>query len=115
MINYFWVRGDYELALASGQRARAIAGALGDLALQVQTHFYLGQLYHTLGDYRQAIDLLQWNVTTLTGELRYERFGELLLPVRLPGLVGPCLAEVGAFAEGSALGDEAIQTCRDGR
>jgi tetratricopeptide (TPR) repeat protein len=110
MINYFWVRGDYDRALASGQRARAIAAALGDLALQMRTHYRLAQLYHTLGDYRQAIDLLQWNVATLTGELRYERFGGPHLPsVHSQSWLVWCLAELGMFAEGRALGDEAIQ------
>jgi tetratricopeptide (TPR) repeat protein len=110
MINYFWVRGDYDRALASGQRARAIAAALGELALQVQTHFHLGQVYHSLGDYRQAIDVLQWNVAALTGELRYERFGGTNLPsVQSRCWLVWCLAELGAFAEGRALGDEVIQ------
>jgi predicted ATPase len=55
MTNYFLMRRDYAGALASGQRARAIATALGEFALQVRTHFTLGQVYHGLGAYRQAI------------------------------------------------------------
>jgi len=110
MTNYFYVRGDYDRALASGQRARAIATAVGELALQVETHFHLGQVYHSLGDYRQAIDVLRWNVAALTGELLQEHLG-------LPGLASVlsrtllvrCLVELGAFAEGRVLGDEAIQ------
>jgi len=110
MINYFYIRGDYDRALASSQRARAIAAALGELALQVQMHFALGQVYHSLGDYRQAIDVLRWNVAALTGELLREHLG-------LPGLASVlsrswlvrCLVELGAFAEGRILGDEAIQ------
>ena len=61
-------------------------------------------------DYRQAIDGLRWNVAALTGELLRERLG-------LPGLASVlsrnwlvrCLVELGAFAEGRVLGDEAIQ------
>jgi class 3 adenylate cyclase/tetratricopeptide (TPR) repeat protein len=110
MINFFHMRGDYEHGLASGQRARAIATALGDLALQVETHFHLGHVYHALGDYRQASDVLRWNVAALTGELLQERLS-------LPGLASVlsrnwlvrCLVELGAFAEGRVLGDEAIQ------
>jgi tetratricopeptide (TPR) repeat protein len=110
LINYFWVRGDYDRALASGQRAFTIATALGDLVLQVRTHFNLGQVYHSLGDYQQAIDVLQRNVAALTGELRYKRLGGANVPsVNSRGWLLWCLAELGAFAEGRALGDEAIQ------
>src|SRR5262249_14078093 len=110
MIRSFWMRGDYERALASGQRARTIATALGDLALQVQAHFSLGQVYYSLGNYRQAIDLLQRNVAALTGELRDEQFGGTDLPyVNARSWLVRCLTELGAFTEGMALGDEAIQ------
>jgi tetratricopeptide (TPR) repeat protein len=110
MINLFHMQGDYEHALAAGQRARAIAAALGELALQVQTYHHLGLMYHAMGDYRQAIDVLRWNVAALTGERLQEHLG-------LPGLAAAlsrsclvlCLNELGAFAEGIALGDEAIQ------
>jgi predicted ATPase len=110
LINSFHMRGDYNSALMSGQRARTIAAALGESALQVETHFHLGHVYHALGDYRQAIDVLRWNVAVLTGELLQERLS-------LPGLASVlsrnwlvrCLVELGAFAEGRVLGDEAIQ------
>ena len=76
----------------------------------MQTHFSLGQVYHALGDYRQAIDVLRWNVAALTGELLQERLGLAgLASVLSRSWLVLCLAELGAFAEGSALGDEAIQ------
>src|SRR5262249_2283069 len=110
MTNYFLLRRDYEHALASGQRSRAIATALGELALQVQTQFTLGQVYHFLGDYRQAIDLLRWNVATLTGELLQECLSLTgVASVLSRVFLVLCLAELGAFAEGHTLGDEAIQ------
>jgi len=70
----------------------------------------LGQVYHGLGDYRQAIDVLRQNVMSIQSELLREPFGQI-------GSVGGgshnrlvfCLAEVGAFAEGSAHGAEAIR------
>ena len=109
MINYFWMRGDYDRARASGQRACVIATAFGELALQARAYFSLAQVYRTLGDYRQAIDVLRWNVAALTGELRDERYGSGLLSVASRNLLVGCLCELGAFAEGMALGDEAIQ------
>ena len=40
--------GDQEQALASGQRALALAEALGDVVLQVRVMIQLGQVYYTL-------------------------------------------------------------------
>jgi len=102
--------GDLDRALVYGRRARAIATTLGDFPLQVTTNWFLGVVYHGLGDYRQAMDVLRQNVMSIQGELLRERFGQI-------GSVAGgsrnrlvfCLAEVGAFAEGSARGAEAIR------
>ena len=75
MTEYFRTRGEAERALACGQRAFSIAEALGDFGLQVETHHHLGRIYHTLGDYRQAIDCFRWNVERLGEALLRERFG----------------------------------------
>jgi class 3 adenylate cyclase/tetratricopeptide (TPR) repeat protein len=102
--------GGQEQALASGQRALALAEALGDVVLQVRGMIQLGQAYYTLGDYRQAIEYSRRGMTYLEGDLLRERFGLVFLPsvnVRV-ALVG-CLAEVGAFAEGLAIGTEGLQ------
>jgi tetratricopeptide (TPR) repeat protein len=97
-------------ALASGQRALAIATTLGDVGLTVVTQYLLGGLYRSLGAYRQAIELLQQCVARLDSELLHERFG-------LPGLVSvqsrsflvTCLAECGAFTEGSVPAEEGVR------
>jgi tetratricopeptide (TPR) repeat protein len=45
----------------------------------------------------------------LEGEQRYERFGQFILPaVRCRTYLSLCLAEVGAFAEGIAVGEEGL-------
>ena len=67
-------------------------------------------VYHALGDYRQAIDVLRWNVAALTGELLQECLSLPGWPPCSPAFyLVLCLAELGAFAEGRTLGDEAIQ------
>src|SRR5262249_26961640 len=69
-----------------------------------------GQVYYVLGEYRQAMDVLRQDVMSIQGEALRERFGQ----------IGPtaggsrnrlvlCLAEVGAFAEGSARGAEGMR------
>jgi tetratricopeptide (TPR) repeat protein len=106
----FFAAGDPDRAVASAQRALAIAEARGDVAIQIVTHAYLGQVYHALGDYQRAIDVLKRNVASLEGALRREHFG---LSGRLSVLSHTwlvwCLAEVGEFAEGIARGKEGGQ------
>ena len=100
--------GDLVSAVEVGQRALALAGTLGDAALQVVTRLFLGRIYFGLGDYPQAIDLLRQNVVALDGALLRERFGLSWLPsVMSRDLLARCLAEVGAFTEGLAHGEAA--------
>src|SRR5262249_53453746 len=110
MIDCFGAAGDPQRAVEVGQRALALAGTLGDAALQVVTHLYLGRTYHALGDYPQAIDLLQQNLVALDGALLRERFG-LLGPrsVMSRTWLARCLAELGAFTEGLAHGEEGLR------
>jgi predicted ATPase len=97
-------------ALASGQRALAIATALGEIGLTVRVQHSLGQIYRSLGDYRQAIEFYRKNVACLHGDLLHERFN-------LPGMASvisrahlTCsLAECGAFAEARVTAEEGVR------
>jgi len=105
-----FMMGEYDRSIASGQRALTLATTCEDFALQVTTHLRLGQAYHVLGNYRQAIEALKWNVDSLTGALLQERFGLAGLPsVHARTWLSWCLAETGAFPEGIAYGAEALQ------
>jgi tetratricopeptide (TPR) repeat protein len=102
--------GEPDRSRECGQRALTIAKALGDVALQVEANYRLGQAYLALGEYRRAMDFLGQNVSSLTGHLMQERFG-------LPGIASVvsrsylvwCLAELGEFVEGIASGEEAVR------
>jgi class 3 adenylate cyclase/tetratricopeptide (TPR) repeat protein len=110
MANGFLMVGDYDRAVAPSQRARALAADLGDFDLQVMAEFYLGQLYYARGDYRRALDCFGWLVTALEGDLIRERFGMPALPsVLCRSYLVRCLAEQGAFAEGSTRGEESVK------
>jgi tetratricopeptide (TPR) repeat protein len=110
MCRYLREMGDHDGAVESGLHALAVAGTLGDFALQVMARHYLGVAYHTLGDYRRAMGLLRSNVESLTGELLRERFGLPGLPaVRSRDWLARCLAELGAFPEGIAHAEEAVR------
>jgi tetratricopeptide (TPR) repeat protein len=103
--------GDLQRAVEVGQRALALARTLEDAALQVVMHLFLGRVYYGLGDYPQAIDLLRQNLVALDGALLRERFG---LPGGPPSVtsrdtLARCLAELGAFTEGMAHGEESLR------
>ena len=105
--------GDHDRAVASGQRALALATTTGDFARQVMANYLLGEACHALGDYRQALDFMRKNVESLGGDLVRERFSRLgfagLPSVFSRAYVVRCCAELGAFGEGIARGEEAIQ------
>jgi tetratricopeptide (TPR) repeat protein len=107
MTEYFRLTSDLDHAVESGQRALALATAVGDISLQVIANFSVGSVYYDLGNYRQAMDCLRWNVMFLVGDLIQERFGMTGLPSVLSRVhLSWSLAELGAFAEGVASGEE---------
>ena len=101
---------DTDRALAAGQRALAIATALGDMSLTVVAQHYLGGVYRSLGDYRQAVECFQTNVAYLDSAPGQESHG-------LPGLAAVfarshlvvAMAECGTFAEGRGPAAEEVQ------
>jgi DNA-binding winged helix-turn-helix (wHTH) protein/tetratricopeptide (TPR) repeat protein len=114
MTEYFWMMGDNDRAAISGQRALTLANTLDDFALQVRTHCFLGQTYHSLGDYPLALDVLSRVVVSLEGELISKRLGMPFLPAVFSRLWTVfCLAELGAFAEGSTRAEEAVRIAED--
>jgi predicted ATPase/class 3 adenylate cyclase len=110
MCRSFREMGDHDGAVESGQHALAVAETLGDFALQVTARHFLGVAYHILGDHRRAMGLLRRNVESLAGDLIRERFGLSTLPsVASRAWLARCLAELGAFPEGIAYAEEAVQ------
>jgi tetratricopeptide (TPR) repeat protein len=102
--------GEPDQAVETGRYALAVVEALGDLRLQIATNFSVGLLYMEQGDYRAAIACHRWIVGTLEGDLLRERPGMAAYPaVSCRGDLAWCLAELGEFAEGTALGEEAVR------
>jgi tetratricopeptide (TPR) repeat protein len=105
---YFFLIGHHDRAVEAGERALAIAKALADIGLEVDTNLNLGRIYLSLGDYRRAMDCLRWNVDAFDGDQLRERFGERYsaaggISLLSRSWLGRCLAEQGAFADGIAL------------
>ena len=110
LLAQFVVACDPDRALTAGQRALEIATARGEVGLTVATQYYLAITYNSLGDYRQAVEYCQKNVTYLHSALYQERFGlPGLAAVFSRGLLVYALAECGAFTEGRALADEGVR------
>jgi len=110
LCRYLREMGDHDSAVESGQHALAIAATLGDFALQVMAHHFLGVAYHTLGDHRRAMGVLRKNVESLASDLIRERFGQAGLPAVVSrAWLARCLAELGAFPEGIAHAEEAVR------
>jgi class 3 adenylate cyclase/tetratricopeptide (TPR) repeat protein len=109
MTHYHWRMGHHASAIESGRRAVAIADELSDVALQT-TNVNLGLTYYAVGDYPRAIECLQKTVGALEGQRRSQRLGWAGLPAVTSRayLVG-CLAELGRFAEGIPVGEEAVR------
>jgi class 3 adenylate cyclase/tetratricopeptide (TPR) repeat protein len=114
MAQYFLSAGQYDRAMASSQRALALAAASGDYYTPIEAHFQLGLVYFIQGDYRQAMDANRRALALLEGEQRYERFGQPVLPaVRSRTRLSLCLAEVGVFAEGIAVGEAGLHIAEE--
>jgi class 3 adenylate cyclase/tetratricopeptide (TPR) repeat protein len=106
--HHFDQRGAYDQEIAAAQRALALAAAGGDGVLHALAHQYLGFAYQAQGDYRRAIDCFSQTVASLDGARCRERFGQLILPaVDSRAELAVCYAELGRFAEGRTVGDEA--------
>jgi class 3 adenylate cyclase/tetratricopeptide (TPR) repeat protein len=113
MGDYFWRMGHHDRAIEVSQQALTLGLALEDFGLQVQANFYLGRAYVTLGNYGRAMDVLRRNVAVLEGDLIREYFGLTALPAILSrAYLAWCLAELGAFAEGIATGEEGVRIAR---
>jgi class 3 adenylate cyclase/tetratricopeptide (TPR) repeat protein len=107
---HFHLMGAHDQAIAAGQRALALATADGDTVLQALANQYLGYAYEAQGDYRRAIDCFGQTVASLDGPRQYDRFGRVFLPaVTSRAYLAWCRAELGAFAEGRALGEEGLR------
>jgi hypothetical protein len=108
---YFVAIGEYNRALAAGQRALALAVSSGAVDVQLYVQANLGLAYSAVGDFRQTLDVSLQMMAWLTGERRYARAGQVgpLLGVISRGHVAWSLAEMGDFAEGTGVGEEAVQ------
>jgi DNA-binding SARP family transcriptional activator len=102
-----FLSGDSAGAIAAGRRGLHIARELADPHLEESANFYLGQVFHWIGDYRQAAALLRRNVVAVEAELR-NRGLDSFQYVNSRTFLAWCLAELGEFSGALAGAREAI-------
>jgi class 3 adenylate cyclase/tetratricopeptide (TPR) repeat protein len=109
--SYEWQAGAAMRAIELGRGAVAHAEALGDHDLAVAANWALAPAYSMLGDYHQAAALYRRNVDLIGEAQMHDSFGLPFLPAvqARTMLAAYCLAELGEFAEGIALGQEGMR------
>lgn len=122
--------GGWPEAVSAGEEALAIASEVGDFTLQTEARSHLGQAYHGRGDYERARDMLAPAVGDLEQDHARERAGQASLFAAARGsLFGAfprsahlsgarfslttCLAELGEFAEATALAERALREAEE--
>ena len=107
---HFSAMGAHDRAIVAGQRALALAISSGAVDIQVAAQNRLGQAYYAGGDFQQAQDHARRVMALLTGDLLYANFGTIVLPaVASRSYAAGCLAELGGFAEGRGVAEEAMR------
>jgi tetratricopeptide (TPR) repeat protein len=107
------ITGDWEGAIAVGRQALELAADIGDIVLQGEAPFTLGQAYYFIGDIGRAAELLRRSVEAAdkapcTPSTDVRILSRAWLAVTLGTL--------GAFAEGQRHGEEALRLATlDGR
>ena len=103
-----WFRGEHERALVLGLRERNMAANYRNFGWTIVGNYRLGQIYHSLGEYSKAAEVLAHNVTLLERDLQGETFELAGLPSVLSRIwLALTLAEQGAIDEAVAHTEEA--------
>jgi class 3 adenylate cyclase/tetratricopeptide (TPR) repeat protein len=110
MTAHWNLSGDSERAIASGIQALQHTNAPEHLDLHIVAHYFLGAAYHTVGQYGQAIDVLQ-RAVRLIGSRKHETFGTTgIVFVICQHWMVRCLAQLGEFTKAIPYGEDAIKT-----
>jgi predicted ATPase len=104
LVQYLWAKGEYDQAIAYGQRCLETADRRGDIGLRVTGLYYMGASYHAQGRLRDALERFQDIATRLEGPRAADRFGLSGLPYSgACAHGGRCLDEMGDAASALAL------------
>src|SRR6185503_11953172 len=103
-----YLSGGYSEAIAAATRVATLAPVTGiDQRLRAALHLAIA--YQARGDYHRAIDCLSTIAARLDERTGRTSWGELIPAVFIPVYLAACYAELGAFAEGTSMGDSALE------
>ena len=98
----------YSEAIAAATRVATLApDSAIDQRLRATLHLAIA--HQARGDYRPAIDCLSTMAAGLDETTGRTRWGELIPAVFVPAYLAACHAELGAFAEGTSMGNSALE------
>src|SRR5262249_32608347 len=81
---------------------------------QVTAQLFLALIFYAQGQYHQAMAFLRQTVVAFTGPRLHATFGQTGLPAVIArAVLAWCAAELGAFAEGLALGAEGVRIAEE--
>ena len=98
--------GDLEGAIVAGQQALDLAAVLGESAVQVEASYRLAQIYHAIGDFGRAAELLRRSVEAADRE---SGMASTNFRIQSQAWLAQTLSALGAFAEGRGHGEEALR------
>jgi class 3 adenylate cyclase/tetratricopeptide (TPR) repeat protein len=101
--------GNSEQAVTYAKQALEHTKASEHLDLHVVAHYFLGVAHHNLGQYDQAVSMLE-RALSLIGDRKYELFGTTgIVSVICRAWLVRGLAQLGKFGEAVPYGEEAIR------
>jgi class 3 adenylate cyclase/tetratricopeptide (TPR) repeat protein len=110
LINYYYLKGEPELAIEYGERCLRIGEAARDVALQALARGYLGYSCHAQGKYRRAEAILKQNIEALEGASAHGDGTQTGISyVTSSGWLAFTLAELGEFDAAREYLDRAQQ------
>src|SRR5262249_26042157 len=110
MVNVLTQLSELDEALATGNRALAIARRLGDLEIRIVTTTFLEIAHYFRGEHKRVVELATDNLAVLPDDWVYEYFGASGPPSVIDrAWLVMSFAELGSFAEAAEYEVEAIR------
>ena len=113
LISYYGLIGEHGRAIDSGTRGLQLNK--DDLELNTVTHYYLGQAYHHVGEYKRSIEMLNQALHAVRDErFKYERFGTAnVISVICRCWLVQCFAQLGCFTDGITAAEAAMKIAEE--
>jgi tetratricopeptide (TPR) repeat protein len=109
-----FLTGDLDRLMTSSEQAVRLASEANDVTVLALGRDNLGRAYYLRGMYQRARKVLEQNITTLTGDLQRQRFGQAgFLAVYSRQFLARTCATIGAFAEAQAYAEQANSIAGD--